>query len=93
MFHEKSLGDPHECPLFFLDAAGKSEKLADLSSNYQELEAQIWKLKEELDDARKELKELKDKSNLTIDELTRELQQIRNSTQQENTMNVSVQVA
>ena len=74
------------CRLFFLDAA-KPEKLTDLSSQFQEMQAQISTLNEELDNARQELKELKDKSDLGIEELRRELQQMRNSAQQGITVN------
>ena len=74
------------CRLFFLDAA-KPEKLTDLSSQFQEMQAQISTLNEELDNARQELKELKDKSDLGIEELRRELQHMRNSAQQGITVN------
>ena len=74
------------CRLFFLDAA-KPEKLTDLSSQFQEMQVKISKLKEELDNAQRELKELKDKSDLGIEELRRELQQMRNSAQQGITVN------
>ena len=72
--------------IFFPDAA-KPEKLSDLSSNFREMQAQISKLNIELDNARQELEELKEKGDSRIEGLRRELQEIKNFTQERKAVN------
>ena len=57
-------------------------KLSDLSSNFREMQAQISQLNAELDNARQELKELKEIGDSRIEDLKRELQEIKNFTQE-----------
>lgn len=51
------------------------------------MQSQILKLKEELDNNRQELIEFKRKTGVEIEDLRRELQQMKNSTQQGTKMN------
>lgn len=78
---------------FFHTDTPKTEKQTDFSLRFDELQYQISKLKEELSNARKEIKDLKDNSELKIEKLTTQVEQIQNMTQQGTTRNDTSQVS
>ena len=77
--------------LFFSDAA-KPEKQTDVPFNAQEMKAEIDKLKEELDNAREELQKLKKTSDSKIEDLRKELQEMKNCTPVVIAKNVTTKV-
>ena len=80
-----------QCLFFFSDAA-KPEKQTDVPFNAQEMKAEIDKLKEELDNAREELQKLKKTSDSKIEDLRKELQEMKNCTPVVIAKNVTTKV-